>query len=270
MSLPTLLKVQKLQAALHAKAKGSPSCQVLRAVRQGVSSRCAGRGLRALPEERRRRRHRRAEVRRHRGVRCAEVAGRTGARAQRQELSSAGRAAGLHSEAGRQAATVGDTDDQRSRGADGGGAGLGADLRGRSAAGAIRVSSQPQRTGSGGQSAQSAEHGTYGGGGRRLERLLRQHSARRVDEVGGPSGERQAPAASDQDVAGGTGGRDRRSRQAPSNDPQQGRGTGHPARGTDLAAAEQSLYATVRAGVEDPRARAAGCEHTSSITPTTS
>ena len=25
MSLPTLLKVQKLQAALHAKAKGSPS-----------------------------------------------------------------------------------------------------------------------------------------------------------------------------------------------------------------------------------------------------
>ncbi len=36
MSLPTSTTVQKLQAALHAKAKGAPSYPLLRAVRQGV------------------------------------------------------------------------------------------------------------------------------------------------------------------------------------------------------------------------------------------
>ena len=36
MSLPPPAKVQKLQAALHAKAKGSPELSVLPAVRQGV------------------------------------------------------------------------------------------------------------------------------------------------------------------------------------------------------------------------------------------
>jgi len=81
--------------------------------------------------------------------------------------------ASLHSQAGRQTETVGDTPDQRSRGADGGRAGLGADLRGRSAAGAIRVIEPTAVHWKGGQSAQSAAHGTYGGSGRRLERLLR-------------------------------------------------------------------------------------------------
>jgi hypothetical protein len=143
------------------QSEGIAEREVLHAVRQGVSSRCAGRGLRAVPQERRRGGRRWAEVRGHRGIRGAEVAGRTGARAQRQEVSSARRAASLHSKAGRQTTPVGDTNGERPRSADGGSAGLGADLRGRSAAGAIRLSSQPQRTGRGGQSAQFAAHGTF-------------------------------------------------------------------------------------------------------------
>ena len=49
---------------------------------------------------------------------------------------------------------------------------------------------------------------------------------------------------------------DERGRKA-ANDPQQGRGTGHPARGSDLAAVGEPLHAAVRAGLEDAGARAA-------------
>ena len=51
-------------------------------------------------------------------------------------------AAGVHPETGWQATAAGDPDDQGPRGADGGGAGPGADLRGRPAAGAIRLSAR--------------------------------------------------------------------------------------------------------------------------------
>ena len=67
MSLPTPPKVQKLQAALHAKAKGSPELPLLRAVRQGVSRRRAVDRLPPLPHQRRRGGHRRPDVRGHRG-----------------------------------------------------------------------------------------------------------------------------------------------------------------------------------------------------------
>ena len=70
----------------------------------------------------------------------------------------------------------------------------------------------------------------YGSGRCGLERLLRQHSARRTDEVGGSSGQRSAPAASDQDVAGSAGRGNRRARADAANDPQQGRRSGHAAR----------------------------------------
>src|SRR4029434_9947791 len=77
----------------------------------------------------------------------------------------------------------------------------------------------------------------------------------RAHERGSPSRERPAPAAADQAVAGSTGGGDRRPGAAPSNDPQQGPGARHPARGADLPAAEHPLHATVRAGVKSARAR---------------
>ena len=54
MSLPTLPKVEKLQAALHAKAKGSPDVSLLLAVRQGVPRGRALASLPALPPQRRR------------------------------------------------------------------------------------------------------------------------------------------------------------------------------------------------------------------------
>ena len=56
----------------------------------------------------------------------------------------------------------------------------------------------------------AGQDGAYGGGRRRLVRLLRQHPARRADEVAVPAHQRSAPPGADQDVAGGTGGRDRR------------------------------------------------------------
>ena len=108
-------------------------------------------------------------------------------------------------------AAVGHSDDPGPRGADGGGAGPGADLRGRPAAGAIRLPAGAQRAGRGAGGPRACwSTGHREGGGRGLERVLRQHSARGTDEVGGAARQRPAAAASDQDVAGGAGGRDRR------------------------------------------------------------
>ena len=53
----------------------------------------------------------------------------------------------FHPESGWQATAAGDRNDPRPRGADGGGAGLGADLRGRPGAGATRLPARPQRPG---------------------------------------------------------------------------------------------------------------------------
>jgi hypothetical protein len=147
MSLPTLLKVQKLQAALHAKAKGSPGYRfyalydkVYRAdVLAEAYEQCRKNGGVAGIDG-----QRFEDVAAYgREKWLGELARRTGTRAQREEISSTRRAASVHSKAKRQATTVGVTNGQRSRRADGGGAGLGADLRGRSATRAIRVSSQP-------------------------------------------------------------------------------------------------------------------------------
>ena len=124
-------------------------------------------------------------------------------------------AAGVHPQAGRQATTAGHSDDQGSRGADGGGAGPGADLRGRPAAGAVRLSARtavPWTPCRQVHALLNSRHTEVVDAD--LIGLLRQHPARRADEVGGPSHQRSARAASDQDVAGSTGGRDRRARAA--------------------------------------------------------
>ena len=188
----------------------------------------------------------------------------------KRDVSTATGAARVHPETGWQATAAGDPDDPGSRGADGGGAGPGADLRGRPAAGAIRLPAGPQCPGRRQAGPRAAEHGAYGGGRRRLVRLLRQHPARRADEVGVPSHQRSAPAAADQDVAGGTGGRDRRAGPSSSDDPQQGRGPGQPARVSALAVVGEPLHASVHPGLEDAGARAAVSTLTSSTMPTTS
>ena len=77
-------------------------------------------------------------------------------------------------------------------------------------------------------------------------------------------------AASDQDVAGNAGGRDRRAGTQAANDPQQGRGPGHAARGAALAAVGQSVHASVHPGLEGAGTRARVSTLTSSTMPTTS
>ena len=143
MSLAPPPKVQKLQEALHAKAKGSPGYRFYalydkvyrKDVLEWAYDRCRANGgapgvdgqtfedieayglerwLDELAEELR-----------------------------SEDVSTAAGAAGVHPETGWQAAAAGDRYDPGSRGADGGGAGPGADLRGRPAAGAIRL---PSRT----------------------------------------------------------------------------------------------------------------------------
>src|SRR5689334_9785443 len=114
------------------------------------------------------------------------------------------------------------------RGADGRGAGLGADLRGRPGAGAIRVppgTERPRRCKAG---RTLGPERAYRGGRRRPFRLLRRDPARRVDEVVVPAHQRSLRVEADQDVAGGSGGGDRRAGPSSSDDPEYGRGAREP------------------------------------------
>ena len=230
MSLTPPPKVQKLQAALHAKAKGSPGYRfyllydkVYRRDVLAFAYRCClanggAAGVDGQTFE---------DIEKY-GVRT--VAGRTGGRTQEEDVSSAAGPAGVHSQAGREAEAVGHSDGSGSCGADGGRVGSWTDLRGRPATGAVCLPAGPQRVGCRPAGPRLAEDGAYGGGRRGPERVLRQHPARRTDEVGGPSRQRSAPAASDQDVAGSAGGRSRRAWPEAADDPQQGRRTGDAAR----------------------------------------
>src|SRR3954469_14460964 len=139
---------------------------------------------------------------------------------------------------------------QGSRRADGGGPGPGADLRDGPGTGTIRLSRGAQRPGRRQAGPRAAEYGAYGGDRRGLERLLRQHPARRVDEVGLPSRERSAPPGADRGVAGIAGGRDRRARPPPPNDPRQGRTAGDPARVSPVTVVVKHVYASFRARLE--------------------
>ena len=137
------------------EATGGVACQsegiarlsLLSAVRQGVSSRRAGIRLPMLLGQRRGGGGGRPDVRGHREVRGGTVAGRTDGGTQEEDVSSAAGPAGVHPQAGREAAAVGHSDDPRSRGADGGRVGSRADLRGRPATGAVRLPAGPQRLG---------------------------------------------------------------------------------------------------------------------------
>ena len=71
-----------------------------------------------------------------------------------------------------------------------------------------------------------------------------------------PSHQRSAPPGADQDVAGGAGRGDRRAGAASPDDPQQGRGPGQPARVSPVTVTGERLYASFRARLEDPGARA--------------
>ena len=107
-----------------------------------------------------------------------------------------------------------------------------------------------------------AEHGAYGGRRRGLGGYFDSIPHAELMKSVAASRQRSASAASDQDVARSAGGRSRRAGAAATNDPQQGRGTGQPARVSALAVVGEYLYASVRSGLEGIGAReAAGRSH---------
>ena len=271
MSLTTSRKVQKLQAALHAKAKGAPELSVLLPVRQGVPrdvlayayACCQANGGAAGVDGQTFEDIEAYGVERWLGELAEEL--------QEEDVSTAGGAAGLDSQAGRQAAAAGDSDDQGPRGADGGGAG------------AWSRSSRPTCNRSSTPTGRTAVRWTRC---KQVHALLNTGHTEVVDadlsgyfdsiphaelmKSRGPSGQRQARAASDQDVAGSAGGRDGRARATR---------IGRPATRTRDAARRKGrrsrrCWPTSTCGGSCWAGRrwgtSSGCRRTSSTTPTTS
>ena len=161
MSLATPESVQKLQAALHDKAKKSPNfCfhalydKVYRRDVLTFAYACskandgASRGGWTV-------------VRGHRGIWCGAIVGRTDVRAEEPNLSTTSCAAGLDTEAGPEdAAAVRSTRYPGSRPDDGDGFCARPHLRGRPRAGRVRLSARPQRAGRGKARPQADQHRT--------------------------------------------------------------------------------------------------------------
>src|SRR5271166_3475943 len=126
--------------------------------------------------------------------------------------------------------------------------------RGRPSIGTQRLPSRAKRPAGGGRGGRTAVSRPSGSRGRRPRGLLREHSPCRAFEVGSAPDRRSARAASDQDVAGLSRGRNRRSRSEDTHDRGARQAARHSAGFTPLTAAGQYLHAPVRAGMEDVRA----------------
>jgi hypothetical protein len=144
MSLTTPFSVQKLQTALHAKAKESPDFRFHalydKVYRKDVLAyayeRCQANGGAAGVDN-----QTFEDIEAYNKERWLDEL------TQRLNLSTAACAAGLYTQAGWEAETVRDTDNPGSGCANGGRAGTRTYLRGRPAAGAVWLSGGPQRTG---------------------------------------------------------------------------------------------------------------------------
>src|SRR5215467_15681233 len=88
------------------QSEGIAQLSLPRLVRQGVSQGRSGIRLRVLQSQWRSGRSGQADVRGHRDVRRRALAGRTGARAEKPNLSTTSCAANIHTEAGRETAAV--------------------------------------------------------------------------------------------------------------------------------------------------------------------
>ena len=142
MSLATPESVQKLQTALHAKAKESPNFRFYALYDKVYREDVLAFAYALLESQRRSSGSGRTDVRGHRGVWRERWLDELAQELKKPNVSTASGAAGVYTQAGREAAAAGNSHDPRPSRADGGGAGLGADLRGRSAAGAIRLSAR--------------------------------------------------------------------------------------------------------------------------------
>src|SRR5215472_6917200 len=100
------------------------------------------------------------------------MVGRTDARAEESNLSTATCAASLYTQAGWEAETVRHTDNPGSGCTNGSGAGTRTYLRGRSAAGTICLSGRPKRAGRGATRPQADQHRTWTDRRCRFQQLL--------------------------------------------------------------------------------------------------
>src|SRR5271169_6715497 len=112
------------------QSEGSSELSFLPAVRQAVSLGRVGVRLRTLQSQQRCSGSGRPIVRGHRGVWGETLAGGTGEGTPGQDVSAQSGEAGVDPETGWETATVGDTDDPRPRGTDGGSGDSRTDLRG--------------------------------------------------------------------------------------------------------------------------------------------
>ena len=173
MSLPTPATVQKLQTALHAKAKGEPKFRFYalydKVYRKDVSGPPGdAAGPTAAPRASMGRRSRTS-----RSTAWSKWLEELAEELRDEDVPAAAGTSRVHSETGRQATAAGHPDDQGSRRANGGVDRAGADLRGGLAAGAVCLSCRTAALGRGASGASAAQHRSHGSGGCRLERLLR-------------------------------------------------------------------------------------------------
>ena len=147
------------------ESEGSSRLPVLLAERQGVARRCDGHRLAGSPPQSRRCRGGRRDGCGHRGVRRRPVAWGAGAGPEGWDLPGGCSTAGSNSqEAAWEVSAPGHSLRTGPGGADGGDAGVIADLRGRPATGAVRLSTGPERERCRQARASAAEHGPSRGG----------------------------------------------------------------------------------------------------------
>src|SRR5271165_2619958 len=254
--LSTPDSVQKLQTALHAKAKAEPGYRFY-ALYDKISrddilahayAQCrSNKGAPGVDRQ---------AFRGGRGGWGRAMAGGTGACAQAGDLPTGSNQTRVHTEGQRQAQAAGHLNLAGSGLHDGSDAGAGTDLRSRPSLGTLCLPSRAKRPAGGGRGGGAGVSRPSGRGGRRPRGLLREHSPRRLAQVGSAPDRRSARAASDQDVAGLPRGRNRRSGPEDTHDRGARQAARHPAGLADLTLAGEYLYAPVRAGMEDVRARA--------------
>ena len=247
--------LQKLRAALHDKAKSAPNFRFYCPVRQGVSPRRAGSGLDAMPCQRRSARRGRPDVRR--------TSRSTGVERWLDELTEELRTKRYQPQPVRRVYLPKPDGKQRPLGIP--------TIRDRVVQTAALLILEPifeadlqpeqyaYRENRSALEAVQEVHRLLGQGYRAvvdadLSGYFDSIPHAGTDAVRRPSRERQSHAAPDQAMAGGAGGRNRRAGPSATYHAEQGHEARHAARRADLTLVGESVHATFRAGLEDPRA----------------